>query len=227
MGQLKKLLTLISLLFSTHLWAIWGTGWSTYPMLIDNKFLSTEVTGDLSNNGGVGLQGRYIQKLNRATVLDGGIGFSGGERSGRVFAGLDYEIFPDYQAQPRISVKATFENSREFNLRKNKIGMNPIVSKGFNFWGKEAYPYLSAPMGISLDNGTQSYDTFMKVSAGITGKIPYGPLSHLTANLEGTINVKNSYSGVFLGLSFPIDGGSGSMGERSMSAPIQDENTTF
>ncbi len=173
MKQLKWVVFFSLLFLSTRLLAMWGTGWSTYPMLIDNRFLSTEFTGDLSTDGGIGFQGRYTHKINKSTVAEAGVGFSGGQRSGRLFVGVDYELFPDYMKQPRISVKTTIENSKEYNYRKNKIGVAPIVSKGFNFWGREAYPYASFPVGVSLDADSRLYDTFMKLSMGITAKIPW------------------------------------------------------
>jgi hypothetical protein len=205
---MKKNLIYINAIFlfllSAPAWAIWGIGLSSKPMLSEHRYLSTEFTGDLSANGGVGIQGRYTHKVNKATLLDGGIGFSGGERSGNVFVGADYEIFPDYMQQPRFSLKATLESSREYNERKNKIGISPIFSKGFNFWGNDGYPYASVPMGVNLDSKTKSYDTFMKVSVGIIGKIPLEYFEGVTANIEGSMNLKGSSTGVFLGLSFPI-----------------------
>ena len=200
----KLSILFLNLLISSNLWAAFGSGWSTYPMLIDNRFLSTELTGDLSNDGGLGFQGRYIHKVNKATVIDGGLGFSGGERSGRIFASVDYELFPDYMKQPKVSFKAGIENSREYDQRNTKISFTPLVSKGFNFWGKEAYPYAAFPMGVSLENNSKSYETFMNLSLGITGKLPIKNFTHLTANFEGTLNIKDSSSGVFLGIAFPL-----------------------
>jgi len=204
---MKKSLLFISMLMAPILssYGYWGTGVSTYPMLMDNKFLSTEITGDFSANGGLGFQGRYTQKINQSTIVDAGVGFSGGDRTGRIFASIDYEIFPDYQKQPRISTKAFYENSAEDGQRKNIIGVIPTFSKGFNFWGQEAYPYASVPMGVSLDKNNKSYDTFLKLSLGISGKIPYESLKHLTASVEGTLNIKDSYSGLYMALHFPIN----------------------
>lgn len=205
MKYAKLSILFLNLLITSNLWAALGSGWSTYPMLIDNSFLSTELVGDLSNDGGVGFQGRYTHKVNKSTVIDGGLGFSGGQRSGRIFAGVDYELFPDYMKQPKVSFKAGIENSKEYTQRKTKISFTPIVSKGFNFWGKEAYPYVAVPMGVSLENTSKSYDTFLNLSLGVTGKIPIKNFTHLTANLEGTLNVKDSSSGVFLGIAFPLN----------------------
>ncbi len=94
--------------------------------MIDKKFVSLEMTGNLSSDGGFGIQGRYTQKLHSKMALDAGIGISGGRRSGRIFAGLDYEFFPDYMKQPRFSVKAMLQNVKEGINRKNVFGITPI-----------------------------------------------------------------------------------------------------
>ncbi len=40
---------------------------------------------------------------------------------------------------------------------------------------------------------------------GITGKVPVEGYGHLTANLEGMLNLKDSYSGLYMGLAFPMN----------------------
>jgi hypothetical protein len=201
----KKLKVAIFLiLFSTQSWSS-GVGLSSYPLMIDKKFVSLEMTGNLSSDGGFGIQGRYTQKLHSKMALDAGIGISGGRRSGRIFAGLDYEFFTDYMKQPRFSVKAMLQNVKEGINRKNVFGITPIFSKGFSFWGYEGFPYASIPLAISLDSAEKSYETVANISLGIAGKIPFSGYSHLTANLEGMLNVKDSYSGLFFGLAFPMN----------------------
>jgi hypothetical protein len=195
---------MILILFSTQSWSS-GVGLSSYPLMIDKKFVSLEMTGNLSSDGGFGIQGRYTQKLFSKMALDAGIGISGGKRSGRIFAGLDYEFFPDYMKQPRFSVKAMLQNVKEGINRKNVFGITPIFSKGFSFWGYEGFPYGSIPLAISLDSAEKSYETVANISLGIAGKIPFSGYNHLTANLEGMLNLKDSYSGLFFGLAFPMN----------------------
>ena len=185
----------------------YGTGLSAYPLEIESKFLSAEFTGITSNGGGIGLQTRFTDKLSEKGTIDAGLGISGGERSARLFAGFDYEIFPDYQNQPRTSLKAFIENSKEFGARRNIVGFAPSVSKGFTFWGKEAFPYLSIPYGISLNSKNNSYSTTLSANLGISGVIPanIGPDKQLTANAEAIVGLKDSFSGMFLGVSYPIE----------------------
>jgi hypothetical protein len=182
-----------------------GTGVSNYPIVPEKKFISAEFTGITSSGGGVGFQGRYTQKINTQTIFDAGIGMSGGERSSRLFAGVDFEIYPDYQTQPRVSVKTQLSNSKEFDVRRNTIGFAPTVSKGFSFWGHEAYPFVALPYNVSLDSDTKTYQTQANLNIGITGNLPVEGLKHLTGTLEASVKIKDSYSGVFFGISYPIN----------------------
>ena len=185
----------------------YGTGLSSFPLEVETKLLSAEFTGITSTGGGIGMQARYTQKLNEKGTVDAGLGISGGERSARLFAGYDYELFPDYEIQPRTSIKAFIENSKEFSARRNIIGFAPTVSKGFSFWGKEAFPYISLPYGISLNGNSSTYNTTLSANIGISGVIPadVGPDKQLTANAEAIIGVKDSFSGVFFGVAYPIE----------------------
>lgn len=186
----------------------YGTGISTFPLEAEKKVISTEVTGIVSSGGGVGLQARYTQKLNEDATADAGLGISGGERSARLFAGYDYQIIPDYESQPRTSIKAFVENSKEYGARRNILGFAPTLSKGFVFWDHEAFPYISLPYGISLDGSQNSYKTTLSGNIGVTGIIPgdyLGTTKKITASAEAVVGLKNSFSGVFLGFGYPIE----------------------
>ena len=185
----------------------YGTGLSAYPLEVDTKLISAELTGITSTGGGFGMQARFTGKLTERGTLDAGLGISGGERSARIFAGYDYELFPDYENQPRSSIKAFIENSKEFEARKNIIGIAPSISKGFTFWGNEAFPYISFPYGISLNGKNNSYNTTLSANIGISGLIQtdIGPDKQLTANAEAIVGLKDSFTGVFFGVAYPIE----------------------
>ena len=202
--KLRIFSSLIFLMTSASVWA-YGTGISTFPLMPEKKLISTEFTGITSNGGGIGLQARYTQKLNSTTVLEAGIGMSGGQFDSRIFGSADFEIFPDYQRQPRVSLKANFENVKEFGLRRNVVGVTPTISKGFNFWGEEGFPFISFPVGLSLDTENQMYRTVISTNIGIVGNLPIEGYKHWTASVEGIINLKDTYSGIFMGLSYPIN----------------------
>lgn len=183
----------------------YGVGFSSYPLMVDGKMAGAEMTGITSDEGGVGLQGRYTQRLTQGLTLDAGAGFSGGERSNRIFVGADYELFPDYMNQPRISLKTTWTNAEEFDSRRNIIGVAPIVSKGFSFWGKEGYPFFSMPVSLNLDSDTRQYETMIGANVGIMGNLPIDGYRDIVGKVEGMVDIKDSYTGIFLGLSLPLN----------------------
>jgi len=202
---MKKLAIFTLSAIAQGLWA-YGTGISTYPLQVDDKFISAEFTGVTSTGGGLGMQARYTQKITEKAIVDAGLGIAGGERSGRLFASYDHEIFPDYESQPRFSLKAAVENSKEFATRRNILSLTPIVSKAFSMWEHETFPYIALPYGISLDGSSQSYETTFAMHLGMTANLPK-EWSHkqLTANAEVIMGIKSSFSGLFVGLSYPIE----------------------
>lgn len=195
----------LSLMGFSSAWGSFGTGLSTFPLMLDKSMLSAEATGVTSTGGGVGIQARYTHKLTSGIVLDAGAGFSGGERENRVFAGADFEIFPDYMTQPRFSVKTTFSNAKEFGTRRNNVSVAPTLSKGFSFWGEEAYPFIAIPYGVSLDSDTNTYQTVANLNVGVAGMIPVDGYRHLTGTVEMNVSLKDSYSGIFFGVSYPLN----------------------
>ena len=200
---MKVNVCLLSLVFMANAWG-YGMGLSSYPLRISSKRINTEITGLMGDGQGLGIQGRYISRINRKSTFDLGFGFGGGDRTSRIFTGLDYEIFPDYKYQPRFSTRISVENAREFNKRKNILGVAPIVSKGYVAWGKEIYPFLSFPMGVSLDKETKTYDVMTAVSFGVNGGIPVKGYSNMTAGIEAQVNLNNSFSAIILSTSFPM-----------------------
>ena len=182
-----------------------GSGHSSYPMPPQSKVVGVEFTGVLSDGGGLGVQGRYTQKVSDLVVFDAGFGTSGGERSGRLFGGLEYEFFPDYDRQPRFSLRGSVETATEFGVRKNILTMAPKVSKGFSFWGIEGHPFLSLPVGVNLNSQTKTYETMIGTSVGINGNLPWKEYKRLVASAEVLLNLQNSFTGVFFGISYPLN----------------------
>lgn len=190
--------------FSLPAWS-YGTGYSSFPLMKQAKLISAEMTGITSDDGGIGMQGRYTQKVTPEMTIDGGIGMSGGDRDSRIFVGADYEMFPDYEYQPRISIKAGFENAKEFKTRNNIISVSPTISKGLVVRGHEIYPYFSVPLAIRLNSDSKQYSTTINASAGATTQLPFEGYRKWMASLEATVDVKDSFTGFFAGLTFPIN----------------------
>ncbi|WP_412470946.1 hypothetical protein [Halobacteriovorax sp. RT-2-4] len=200
---MKKVFLSLMMLSQASIFA-YGIGQSTMPMLSGSKQIATELTGITSDKGGMGMQVRYTQKLDEKLIVDGGIGISGGERSQRLFVGADYEIYPDYMQQPRVSVKGILERSTEFDQGITKISMAPTITKGFSFWGKEAYPYASLPVGLSLNGDTKTYETTISLNTGINGQLPIEGFKHLNGTMEVQVGLKDSFTAFLAGVSFPL-----------------------
>ncbi len=204
MNRTFTLVFLLITLFAPTQALAYGTGYVTYPLMPEKRIVSTEFTGIASNGGGIGLQGRFTQKLNEKMILDAGMGIAGGERDSRFFVGADYELFPDYMEQPRFSTKVTFTNAKEFDVRRNIFTIAPTVSKGFSFWGNEAYPFFSLPFGVNLNGDNKTYETQMNANLGITGNLPFEGYRNLMGTVETTIDIKDSFTAFFVGISYPL-----------------------
>ena len=201
---MKKLILSAAVLLSSSVIA-YGTGNSTFPMNPGKRFISTEFTGITSDNGGMGVQVRYTQKINSLLTFDSGLGVSGGDRNQRFFLGADYELYPDYLNQPRISLKSTISRAEEFEKTKTKIQIAPTVSKGFVFWGREAFPYVSVPVGLSLNSDENTYDSTMSLNVGITGQLPVEGYRHLNGSLELQAGIQESFTAFVAGINFPMN----------------------
>ena len=182
-----------------------GHGISSYPLSIQQKYVSAELTRILSHGSGGGMQARYLQRLRPELVVSGGFGFSNGERENSIFAGADYELYPDYMNQPRMALRASVERAQEFGHGHTKLGLAPVISKGLSFWGKEAFPFVSIPFGLDLNSGDKVYAITSQLAVGASVPISSDGYKKLLANFEVNVNVNNAYSGVFVGFSHPLN----------------------
>ena len=201
---MKKSMVFILMVFAVSEVMAYGTGIVSYPWMVSRKAVTAELSGITSTGGGVGIQGRYTHKLAEGMIFDAGAGFAGGKRTTRIFVGADFEIIPDYAKQPKVSVKTSFENSKEFKVRRNILSVAPTVSKGFNFWGKEAFPFVSLPVGLSLDSKSKRYETIISANIGVSGNLPIKGYEKLIGTVEATIKIKDSYTGIFAGVTYPL-----------------------
>lgn len=195
---------LTSFTLASSAWA-YGTGYSSFPLSVEKRILSTEITGITSSGGGMGVQARYTQKANEQLSFDAGLGMSSGERNGRLFANADFEIFPDYMRQPRIAVRAGFEHAKEFENSRNIFSVGPMVSKGFSFWGNEAFPFVSLPIGMNLNSDSKTYESTISLNTGINGHLPIEGYQNLIGSAEMQVGLKDSFTAVFFGVSYPLN----------------------
>ena len=180
-------------------------GLSTHPFSVENRVITTEFDNYTSSGQGMGLTARYYQRVNQALNYDVGFSINEGERANRLLVGTDYEIFPDFGRQPRLSVKGLFETMEFDNERINSFGAAPTLSKGFSFWGKEAFPFIALPYRVSLNDDQNTYETSIALATGITGRLDIGGNTEVVGNIEANFNLENSYSALVMGVSVPLN----------------------
>jgi len=198
----KAILSVLALVAAQSAYAL-GIGYSTFPLQKHDRLLAVESTAALSDGGGIGVQGRYTHKFDERTTFEGGIGMAGGNHDGSVFLTTDAMILPDYDQQPRVSVRGSIENAKEYNQRRTIFSVAPVVSKGFIAWEREVFPYVALPIGVNLNGANKSYQNTVSLSVGVNGHLPIQGKEKILANLETFLNVQNRYSGVIASLSFP------------------------
>lgn len=179
-------------------------GLSTHPFSMEKKAITTEFNSYLSSGDGTGITAKYYQKLDDRLNVDAGVSVGNGNRASSFMLGADYELFPDYGRQPRISAKALLESSNIEGDRVNNFGVAPTLSKGFSFWGKEAFPFVALPLAVGLNTDEGTYETNTAFAAGITGRIPLNGFENLVGNLETNIGLRNSYTAIVMGISMPL-----------------------
>lgn len=179
-------------------------GVSSHPFTMKKHVITTEFNSYLTNGSGMGISAKYFQRVNDKLNFDAGFGFTDGDRSSRFVIGADAQIIPDYGRQPRISLKGTLESENLEGDRINTVGAAPTLSKGFAFWGREAFPFIALPLKVSLNTNEGTYETSTAIAAGITGRLPFGNFRDLVGNLETNISLRNSYTAIVMGVSLPI-----------------------
>ena len=91
------------------------------------------------------------------------------------------------------------------NERINTVGIAPTISKGFSFWGNEAFPFVALPYRVSLNDDQGTYDTSLALATGITGQLDIGGNKNVVGNIEANFNLENSFSAIVMGVSVPLN----------------------
>lgn len=200
---MKNLALALTLLVSglTHASSI---GLSSHPYSNQEKVVTTEFNSFMSNGAGMGMMAKYYQNIDNKMNFDAGIGFASGSRANMITAGFDYELFPDYSTQPRLSLKSLLESTGFDGDRINSLGVAPTLSKGFSFWGKEAFPFVAIPVKLNLNDDEGTYETALSLTTGISGNLPIDGLERLVGNIEANFDLRNSYTALVLGVSVPL-----------------------
>ncbi|MBG60395.1 MAG: hypothetical protein CME67_02655 [Halobacteriovoraceae bacterium] len=200
---MKRIILAVAMMVSTASFAT-TVGLSTHPFTMNKSVVTTEFNSYLSSGDGMGITAKYFQRVNSRVNFDAGFGVTDGDRANRLFAGADYELFPDYGRQPRVSIKSLLETNEVDGDRINSLGFAPTLSKGFSIYGKEAFPFVALPMSVGLNTNEGTYETITALSAGITGRLPVRGFESLVGNIETNFNLRNSYTALVMGLSMPL-----------------------
>jgi hypothetical protein len=184
-----------------HLYA-YGVNYSTYPFAPATKILAVDIGGKAD---GMATQLRIAYKYDSQIMIEGGLGVATSNNdNASMFVGIDYEVIPDYLKQPRIGVRVAVDNVNFSGSRHNIFSMTTVVSKGVSFWGREAFPYISLPLGMAFNTANKTYSTYLALSAGVTGNLPINKYHHLVTNLEASLGFTGLGSSIFAGISFPF-----------------------
>jgi len=180
-------------------------GMSNHPFTTKKHIITTEYNSYFSDSSGMGLNANYSQRISETMTVDTGFGITNGDKSSRLHLGADLQILPDYGRQPKLSLKAFGESENISEERINSFGIAPTLSKGFAFWGKEAFPFIALPMKVSLNTARKDYETSTSVALGVTGRLPIDGASNLVGNVETNFDLNKSGSSIVMGVSLPIE----------------------
>ena len=179
-------------------------GLSTHPFSVNKQVITTEFDNYISEGAGKGITAKFYKKIDRRLNVDAGVGLNGGRIENRIFAGADYEFFPDYGRQPRFSTKGIIQSASIDNDRVNSVSIAPTLSKGLAFWGREAFPFIALPVALNLNSDESSYETSTAIATGITSRFNLNGSRDLVANFEANIGLRNSFNSLVLGVSLPL-----------------------
>ena len=177
-------------------------GLSNHPFTMEKHIVTTEFNNYINNGAGTGLTARYLQRINGQLNVDAAAGFTNGERASTMRVGADWMLIPDYGRQPRASIKGFLVTESFDGDRINTFGFAPTVSKGFAFWGNEAFPYLALPLSVNMNTENETYETATSLATGISGKLPFG--KDLVGNFELNLPIENSATAFVFGISLPV-----------------------
>lgn len=200
---MKLTLALIATLFSLQTFASSLVGVSVHPMKEGDKLIHPEFVNRFTSGSSQGLQVRYLHNFTDKLNADAGLRVFRRDIS-TFFASGTYELYPDYDSQPQIALKAFFERERNDTIDSNIFGIAPVVSKGYSFQGYPIYPYASLPLRMQLID-TEQYKIASALTLGLSAELPFQNFSNVLGNVELNIDIDNSYSYLALGLAMTFN----------------------
>lgn len=159
-------------------------GITNHPLSDEARVLSAELAGYMSQRQEMGMGLRYTQAIGEGQLLDFNLGGAQHSRGLTFGGGVDFELLPDEDSQPRVSIKPFYQHQKFDQTKLNTFGGAPALRKGFNINGQDFYPYLAVPMGIIVDSSSDEFDYFAQLSLGASAPLPIAGGDKLVASIE-------------------------------------------
>ena len=159
---------LLSFFLSLHSWAS-VVGVSTNPLSEDQKLITAEMSGYMSQRREMGAGLRYTQQVDETRVLDAAVSGAQNSRGFAFGAGVDFELLHEEIERPRVSLKSFFLQENFERTNSTLVGLAPTIRKNLSFSGLEVFPYLALPNGIKINNQTSEfvYSSAMTLGASL------------------------------------------------------------
>lgn len=202
--MLKKILFALYVFFLVTSAHSNEVGWSVYPLKENQKIITAQFGGVFSGEGGYGITASYLQKLSPKWDVEAGAGFTGGDEGFTLYGAGNYELFPDYDKQPKVTLKGWYQYSDVSSSSVNRFYISPLVSKSTVLWGAETFPYVGIPTGVNLNYDNKQYSLFSALTLGISGNIPWEKMKNVMMLVEAKLNITGAYSGISFGFSHSL-----------------------
>lgn len=191
---LKTFLISYLILMSAYTVKAQNIGLSAYDFTHLGTYVTGEAIAKYSGDTGIGAGVRLTHTLSREMKIDAGYNFHDGFQKHRFFSGFDYELFPDYQYQPRMSLKGLLEVVDDQSGTSMVIGLAPIFSKGVALGSVHTYPFVGLPLK-KLIGESSDFEAYLALGSGV--KLT----ERAMFNFETNINLSEGSSSLLLGLS--------------------------
>lgn len=168
-------------------------GISSHPLNREARVLSAEMTGYMSQRHEVGGGIRYTQEIEEGQLMDVSVAGAQESRGLMIGGGMDFELLREDMYAPRVSLKPYLQYQKFENTKNNRVGIAPIIRKGFSTQGVEFFPYLSMPSGMKIDGSSDNFNFYTSLTLGTSLPFPGTGTDKVLLSLEGNKDFGSSY----------------------------------